>query len=85
VIWLLDTNATIYAQHVGGDARGRLDETSRRGRIVTSEAQAAGLRGVKNNGRPVSHLIVPRSAGADGRIRPGVTIPTARPAFWSFA
>ena len=36
MIWLLDTNTIIYAQHVGGAARDRLDDASRRGRIVTS-------------------------------------------------
>jgi len=36
VIWLLDTNTIIYAQYVGGRVRDRLDDASKRGRIVTS-------------------------------------------------
>jgi tRNA(fMet)-specific endonuclease VapC len=36
VIWLLDTNTIIYAQYVGGRVRERLDDASKRGRVVTS-------------------------------------------------
>ena len=34
--WLLDTNTIIYAQYVGGPVRERLDDASKRGRVVTS-------------------------------------------------
>jgi hypothetical protein len=34
VIWLLDANPIIHAQHVGGAARERLDDAGRRGRIA---------------------------------------------------
>lgn len=36
MIWLLDTNTIIFAQHFGGAVRERLDDASERGRIVTS-------------------------------------------------
>jgi len=53
VIWLLDTNTIIYAQHVGGAARERLDEASRRDRVVTSILVAAELfYGAERSGRP---------------------------------
>jgi tRNA(fMet)-specific endonuclease VapC len=53
VIWLLDTNTIIYAQHVGGAARERLDEASRRDRVVTSILVAAELfYGAERSSRP---------------------------------
>jgi tRNA(fMet)-specific endonuclease VapC len=53
VIWLLDTNTIIYAQHVGGVARERLDDASKRGRIVTSILVIAELLyGAERSSRP---------------------------------
>ena len=53
MIWLLDTNAIIYAQYVGGRVRERLDEASTRGRIVTSVLVVAELfYGAAKSSRP---------------------------------
>jgi tRNA(fMet)-specific endonuclease VapC len=53
VIWLLDTNAIIYAQYVGGAVRERLDEASRHGRVVTSILVIAELLyGAERSARP---------------------------------
>jgi tRNA(fMet)-specific endonuclease VapC len=53
VIWLLDTNAIIYAQYVGGRVRERLDEASKMGRVVTSVLVIAELfYGAAKSSRP---------------------------------
>jgi tRNA(fMet)-specific endonuclease VapC len=53
VIWLLDTNTIIYAQYVGGRVRERLDEASKRGRVVTSVLVVAELfYGAAKSSRP---------------------------------
>jgi tRNA(fMet)-specific endonuclease VapC len=53
VTWLLDTNTIIYAQHVGGAVRERLDDASKRGRIVTSILVIAELLyGAERSSRP---------------------------------
>jgi tRNA(fMet)-specific endonuclease VapC len=53
VIWFLDTNTIIYAQHVRGAARERLDDASRRSRIVTSILVIAELLyGAERSSRP---------------------------------
>ncbi len=53
MIWLLDTNTIIYAEYVGGAVRDRLDDASRRGRIVTSILVVAELLfGAERSGRP---------------------------------
>jgi predicted nucleic acid-binding protein len=53
VIWLPDTNTIIYAQHVGGVARQRLDDASGRDRIVTSTLVIAELfYGADRSSRP---------------------------------
>ena len=53
MIWLLDTNTIIYAQYVGGRVRERLDEASKRGRVVTSVLVVAELfYGAAKSSRP---------------------------------
>ncbi len=53
MIWLLDTNTIIYAQYVGGRVRERLDEASKRGRVVTSVLVIAELfYGAAKSSRP---------------------------------
>ena len=53
MIWLLDTNTIIYAQYVGGAVRERLDDASKRGRIVTSILVIAELLyGAERSARP---------------------------------
>jgi tRNA(fMet)-specific endonuclease VapC len=53
VIWLLDTNTIVYAQYVGGPVRERLDEASKRGRVVTSVLVIAELfYGAAKSSRP---------------------------------
>jgi tRNA(fMet)-specific endonuclease VapC len=53
VIWLLDTNAIIYAQYGGGRVRERLDEASKVGRVVTSVLVIAELfYGAAKSSRP---------------------------------
>jgi len=53
VIWLLDTNTIVYAEYVGGPVRERLDDASRRGRIVTSILVVAELLyGAEHSARP---------------------------------
>jgi predicted nucleic acid-binding protein len=53
VIWLLDTNTIIYAQYLGGTVRERLDDASKRGRIVTSILVIAELLyGAERSSRP---------------------------------
>jgi tRNA(fMet)-specific endonuclease VapC len=53
VIWLLDTNTIIYAQYVGGRVRERLDDASKRGRVVTSVLVIAELfYGAAKSSRP---------------------------------
>jgi predicted nucleic acid-binding protein len=53
VTWLLDTNTIIYAQYVGGRVRDRLDDASKRGRIVTSVLVIAELfYGAERSSRP---------------------------------
>ena len=53
MIWLLDTNTIIYAQYVGGSVRERLDDASKRGRVVTSILVIAELLyGAARSSRP---------------------------------
>jgi len=53
LIWLLDTNTIIYAQYVGGRVRERLDDASKRGRVVTSVLVIAELfYGAAKSSRP---------------------------------
>ena len=53
MIWLLDTNTIIYAQYVGGRVRDRLDDASKRGRLVTSVLVIAELfYGAERSSRP---------------------------------
>ena len=53
MIWLLYTNTIIYAQYVGGAVRERLDDASKRGRIVTSILVIAELLyGAERSARP---------------------------------
>ena len=53
MIWLLDTNTIIYAQYVDGNVRNRLDEASKRGRVVTSVLVIAELfYGAAKSSRP---------------------------------
>jgi tRNA(fMet)-specific endonuclease VapC len=53
VNWLLDTNTIIYAQYVGGPVRERLDDASKRGRVVTSVLVIAELfYGAAKSSRP---------------------------------
>lgn len=53
MIWLLDTNTIIYAQYVGGPVRERLDNASKRGRVVTSILVIAELfYGAAKSSRP---------------------------------
>jgi predicted nucleic acid-binding protein len=53
VTWLLDTNTIIYAQYTGGRVRERLDDASKRGRIVTSILVLAELfYGAERSSRP---------------------------------
>lgn len=53
MIWLLDTNTIIYAQYVGGRVRDRLDEASKKGRVVTSVLVIAELfYGAAKSSRP---------------------------------
>ena len=53
MIWLLDTNTIIYAQYVGGRVRERLDDASKRGRVVTSVLVIAELfYGAAKSSRP---------------------------------
>jgi predicted nucleic acid-binding protein len=53
VIWLLDTNTIIYAQYVGGRVRERLDDASKRDRVVTSVLVIAELfYGAAKSSRP---------------------------------
>ena len=53
MIWLLDTNTIIYAQYRGGAVRERLDDASKRGRVVTSILVVAELLyGAERSARP---------------------------------
>ena len=53
MIWLLDTNTIIYAQYLGGRVRERLDDASKRGRVVTSVLVIAELfYGAAKSSRP---------------------------------
>lgn len=53
MIWLLDTNTIIYAQYVGGRVRERLDEASKKGRVVTNVLVIAELfYGAAKSSRP---------------------------------
>jgi predicted nucleic acid-binding protein len=79
VIWLLDTNTIIYAQYLGGRVRERLDEASKRGRIVTSVLVIAELfYGAERSSRPDANRrkveeitraaeVIPVSIGSAGR------------------
>lgn len=58
MIWLLDTNTIIYAQYVGGTVRERLDDASKRGRIVTSILVIAELLyGAERSARPEANRV----------------------------
>lgn len=79
MIWLLDTNTIIYAEYVGGAVRERLDDASKRGRIVTSILVVAELLyGAERSARPEANRakvarvvqaveVVPVTMGTAGR------------------
>jgi predicted nucleic acid-binding protein len=58
VTWLLDTNTIINAQYLGGRVRERLEDASKRGRIVTSILVLAELfYGAERSARPEANRL----------------------------